>query len=211
MVRFLFLRHGYSVTNKSQTFTGQLDAPLDAIGFAQAERAAEYIAANYHIDAIYSSDLCRAMDTARPLAERLQLAIREDEGFREIDVGEWMGVAYEKIHPTEDYKRLAADAWQVPYSKTGESMRQVAVRATAALSRIAKAHEGETVLIALHGGTLKALLYAWQGAKGPMESIPVVSNASVTVVEYADGQATVTLLGEAGYLQDLKTDYFAAH
>ena len=57
MVKFLIIRHGYSITNKAKKFTGQMDAPLDDIGFEQAKSVGKYISENYKIDKIYSKDL----------------------------------------------------------------------------------------------------------------------------------------------------------
>ena len=69
MVKFIIVRHGYSVFNKERRFTGHVDAPLDERGIEQAKRNAEYVIANYKIDCIYSSDLSRAYHTVKPIAD----------------------------------------------------------------------------------------------------------------------------------------------
>ena len=69
MVRFLIIRHGYSKSNKEKKFTGQMDVGLDEAGVIQAECTGKYVAEKFNVDKIYSSDLCRAYDTAEPLSE----------------------------------------------------------------------------------------------------------------------------------------------
>ena len=75
MVTFLIVRHGFSASNVQATFTGQLDAPLIEKGFLQAEVVSKYIYDNYKVDAIYSSDLSRAVDTITPLSKACNLPI----------------------------------------------------------------------------------------------------------------------------------------
>ena len=67
--KLIVVRHGYSVTNVTNTFAGNLDVELNEIGIMQAEKAGEYLK-KYKIDKIYSSDLVRAYKTALPIAEK---------------------------------------------------------------------------------------------------------------------------------------------
>ena len=76
MVTFLLLRHGISENNVKQWSSGHYDTPLADLGREQAKKACAYICKSYSVDAIWSSDLSRAMDTARPAAESLGLEIR---------------------------------------------------------------------------------------------------------------------------------------
>ncbi len=211
MVRFVFLRHGYSITNKTKRFTGQMDAPLDDLGFLQAAAVAKHLLANYQIDCIYSSDLCRTMDTVRPYAEAAGLPIHEDKAFREIDVGQWENLLFTDIRPTPEYQSLEQSPWLSIYGKTGECYHTVALRTDEAIRRIAGEHDGETVLISTHGGTLRALLYYWSGCQGEITDAPIVPNASLTVVEWENDTPTTRLLGDAAFLGELATAYFAAH
>ena len=98
MVTLLLLRHGYSVYNKAKRFTGQQDIPLDTVGVLQAQSAAKYLTENYAINAVYSSDLCRAVDTARPTAERLGLPIHTDAALRELAMGVWEGMLFDDVN-----------------------------------------------------------------------------------------------------------------
>jgi broad specificity phosphatase PhoE len=81
-----------------------MDAPLNEIGFLQAAQLADYICKSYHIDAVYTSDLSRAVETVRPTAERLGLELHLDPALRELDTGKWTGVPYGEVR-----ERYAAD------------------------------------------------------------------------------------------------------
>ena len=73
MTTVLLIRHGQSVTNVTQVFTGHYDVPLSPLGQEQARRTAAYLQKNFRIDAIYASDLMRAMQTAQPTAAAVGL------------------------------------------------------------------------------------------------------------------------------------------
>ena len=97
MVKFVIIRHGYSVSNKERMFAGQMDVKLDELGYSQAEDTAKYILENYKIDAVYSSDLCRAVDTAKPLAAALGLPVITFKELREIWAGCWEGMYISEV------------------------------------------------------------------------------------------------------------------
>lgn len=69
MTKLIFLRHGESEYNRIKKYAGQLDVPLSEVGKQQAIIAGSYIAKNYKIDEIYSSNLSRAIETAQPIAK----------------------------------------------------------------------------------------------------------------------------------------------
>ena len=98
MTTVLLIRHGQSVTNVTQVFTGHYDVPLSPLGQEQARRTAAYLQKNFRIDAIYASDLMRAMQTAQPTAAAFGLPVdavsvkattEEHLGF----TGEGLGIA----------------------------------------------------------------------------------------------------------------------
>ena len=81
----LLIRHGFSTSNEDATLTGQSDAPLTPLGRLQGDAASRYLLEKYKIDAVYSSDLSRAVDTAKlaiPGCEPIQLPL-----LREISIG----------------------------------------------------------------------------------------------------------------------------
>lgn len=191
MVRFLLLRHGTSVNNVAKRSTGHYDTPLTEEGREQARRAGAYICQNYPVDAIWSSDLSRARDTAAPVAEALGLEVRLRKDLRELDVGIFQNRPFEqnRLEYPEEYEGYRLRNQRCP---GGECFSDLAARAQKALAEIAAQHEGQTVLIATHSGLIRTLLCLWDG-KDILEikDCPGLHNASLTVVEYDGGVVRV--------------------
>lgn len=208
MVTFIIVRHGYSTFNKQNRFSGQADIDLDEIGYSQADSVAEYVLKNYHIDSIYSSDLQRAYNTAKPVSDALKLPIIKDKGLRELDVGEWEGmlitaVAQEYPDSFKAYKTNIGLA----RPDGGESYPELAQRAAQTFDKIAKENEGKTVLVATHGGVVRTLRCVWQGIpKEEYHNVPHVPNASISVAEYSDGSGRFIEIGLDGYLKEKTTE-----
>ena len=204
MVRLLILRHGYSVTNKEKRFTGQRDVPLDAVGHKQAEAACRYLVENYKIDAIYSSDLCRAADTVAPLAERLSLPIRKDARLREFAMGDWEGKKFAEIDALypETRARQKIDPWRMRY-EGGESCDEVMARVSECILSIARENEGKTVLVASHGGAIRQLMRFVLGLSyEEHEKAPLITNASLSLIEYEDGALRLRFSGKTEHLAE---------
>ena len=150
--RIIIWRHGRTEWNVGDRFQGQADIPIDGVGYAQAVRAAEVLAA-YRPTGLYSSDLARCYQTAAVLAERTGLEIITDKRLREIHVGSWEGLVGDEVRAADP--ELARRLWageDVRRSPTGESPREVAERMTEALTEIAEAAEDHsTVVVATHG------------------------------------------------------------
>lgn len=209
MTKFIILRHGYSIYNKAKKYTGQSDIPLDETGVLQAEAAGKYIAENYSIDKIYSSDLERAVNTAKPAADLLGLTIETRADLRELNVGRWQDMEFSLIR--EKYPEEFASFKATPYITRcgidGENYTELMARAISAFSEMAKKNEGKCVLVATHGGLIKALMCAWQNIDiSKIEEIKVVNNASVTEVIYDNGKAEFLKTGYDDYLAN-KTDF----
>ena len=150
--RIILWRHGRTEWNVNDRFQGQGDIPLDAVGHAQAARAAEVLA-GYRPLGLYSSDLSRCYQTAQVLAERSGLEIITDKRLREIHVGSWEGLLGEEIRAADP--ELARRLWageDVRRSPTGESPSEVAERMAEALTEIAEsAADRSTVVVVTHG------------------------------------------------------------
>jgi broad specificity phosphatase PhoE len=190
MTRIILIRHGYSEYNKLHRFSGQLDIKLDEIGIDQANCTAKYVLENFAVDAVYSSDLSRAYDTAKTIADALGLPIVTSKQIRELDVGLWSGKNAEELYAEfpESYALYKKDVGKVRCDG-GESYGDLWKRSLSEIERIARENDGKTVVIATHGGVIRCARTAWSGV--PLEkiaSVPHVTNASVTVAEY-DGEA----------------------
>lgn len=212
VVKFVIIRHGLSIYNKEQRYTGQANIPLDEVGVRQAKCAGEYILKNYQIDAVYASDLDRAVETARPVAVALQLPIHTDEDLREIHVGSWQDLKATEVK--ERWPKQLKD-WREKTGVSrsgdndGESFAEVRERSVRVMKRIARENEGKTVLIATHGGFLRALCCEWMHiAPEDVNSIKGMTNASITIAEYDYKTDTAEFLqmGYDEYLIDKETE-----
>ena len=150
--RLIIWRHGRTEWNVDARFQGQADLPLDGVGYAQAVRAAEVLAA-YRPTGLYSSDLSRSYQTAAALAERTGLEIITDKRLREIHVGSWEGLLGAEVKAADpDLARRLWAGEEVRRSPTGESPSEVAERMAEALTEIVEAAEDRsTVVVVTHG------------------------------------------------------------
>jgi len=154
----MLVRHGETAWNRELVFRGQTDVPLNERGRLQAEAVADALE-DCGIDAIYSSPLSRAVDTAKPLADRIGLGVALHEGLNDANFGEWQGMALSKVEAEypdlfELWKRRP---WELVFPR-GESYRDVAARAYRALDEIAQRHAGDVVAVFTHRFILKALV-----------------------------------------------------
>lgn len=208
MVTLIIIRHGYSIGNKEKKFSGQLDLPLDDIGYSQAKSTAEYILSHFKVDSIYSSDLSRAYETVRPVAEALNLPIHLCTGLREVDVGLWQG------RYIEDVKKDFPESFELYRTNPGlsrfdggESYADVMLRSKLALETIIKDNEGKTVVIGTHGGVIRTLRAVWSGT--PLQNIkdiPHVPNGSITIAECSNGHVKLTKVGYQEHLHNQTTE-----
>jgi broad specificity phosphatase PhoE len=146
MTTLLLARHGETDWNREGRWQGWADPPLNDTGRAQARLLAEQLRET-PFDAVYSSDLERARETAEILAAPHGVPVVLDRDLREIDVGSWSGLTREEI----------AERFPDGSRPDGETHEQQAARVRAAVTRIAREHPGGRVLVVGHGGTIRSI------------------------------------------------------
>ena len=155
MTTILLARHGESDWNRTKRWQGFADRPLTELGRRQASELGERLE-DTELDAIYSSDLQRARETAEVVARMKSLTVETTPDLREVDVGSWSGLtrAEAEARYPEAYARWlqGAEGWD-----DGETYDQLGERVVRAIQRIAKDHDGQRVLIVAHGGTIRAI------------------------------------------------------
>ena len=154
VTRLYLIRHGQSAGNAEGRFGGHSPTPLSKLGLEQAQLTAQSLAKE-KIDAIYTSDLHRAVQTAEPLAKLLALPIIKTSAFRERHVGVLEGLTFDESKEAfpKDYYALVNRNIQHVITK-GESYRHLLRRATAELREILRNHHGEKVVIYSHTGAI---------------------------------------------------------
>ncbi len=207
MTTLIFVRHGQSLGNAKCEFLGHTDLDLSELGYAQASRTAEYIKENFKLDKIYSSDLQRAYNTAKATDNLFHLGITKDKSLREIYAGEWEKKTFSQLAEEyrDDYSKWLNDIGNACCTG-GETIAELQKRALAAVTKIAEENDGKTVLIATHATFIRVLECIWRGAElDKMKDFPWVKNASVSVVEYADGKWIPKVIGECSFLKEFES------
>jgi len=159
-MRLILARHGETASNRDGLGLGLQDVPLTEKGRHQADALAEALA-GAKIDAIYSSPLRRALDTAQVIASRHGLEVVVDEGLTEMDVGDLDGLTFEEMrgrYPEFLSRWLGEEAGTLRMPGGRESLQEVQDRAREAVRRIAGRHGRETVVAVTHNFTIHALL-----------------------------------------------------
>lgn len=152
--RLCLVRHGETDWNAAGRLQGSTDIPLNEHGRRQALATAARLA-DERFDQIYSSDLGRAMDTARASAERLGLPIRPLASLRERDYGHIQGLTHDEAlqrYPLLQPRLRAREPHATPPG--GESLAVFSQRVQRAFEALAESHAGASLLIVSHGGVL---------------------------------------------------------
>lgn len=172
MAELILVRHGETDWNRDRRYQGHADPPLNDAGRAQAQELAAALE-GLELDAIYSSDLRRAAETAEIIGAARGIPVIHDPGLREIDVGSWSGLTRDEIE----------ERFPGATEHDGETREAHLDRVRSAVEAIAARHLGERVLIVSHGGSIRTLRrHALQ-----VDSVPFVENCTVYRLAYEDG------------------------
>ncbi len=206
MTRLLLVRHGESEFNHAGRFAGFADVDLTEVGRRQVEKLKERIAGE-KIDAVYSSDLRRAVRTAEIATEGRGLAITTCPEVREINYGEVDGLPFAEIKSRfpDLAKQLSTSELELAFPG-GETFSAFVERVSTFKDRLAKHGQSETVLLVAHGGPLRALLCSMLGISQSSWWQLSVDNASLSIVETHLRGAVLRLLNETYHLREQKQD-----
>jgi broad specificity phosphatase PhoE len=215
VTKLFLIRHGQSAGNAEGRFGGHGPTPLSELGIKQAEITAKALAKE-HISAIYSSDLERALQTAKPLADLLGLEVNATEAFRERHVGVLEGLTFDesKTNHPEDYYALVNRNVHHVITK-GESYRHLLKRATNELWEILRTHKSGRIAVFSHTGAICFMTLHLMGAiRRDTRQTPwiVTSNCGISRFEIRGRQnVRVLALNDTRHLlQPTGNDAFAA-
>jgi len=201
LTKVILVRHGQTDWNHLKRYQGHSDISLNQAGLSQAQRVAERLAGQ-SVQAVYSSDLLRAVQTAEAIAEKQGLTVIPLTEFREINFGSWEGLTYVQI--MAEWPDLLTAIYSRPGDiriPGGESFQIVQQRAMAALTKCVERHREQTSVMVAHGGSLRAMLCAALGMElDEIWSIGQDSTA-VRIVEYSDDKAEVIILNDISHLE----------
>jgi len=204
--KLCIVRHGETAWNAEHRVQGQLDVPLNAIGQAQALAAAKVLSRE-KFDAIYSSDLSRARQTAAPTAELLGAKVLLDKDLRERHYGIFERLTYAevKVKFPDDYARFHARDPDYAF-RTGESLKDFSARSIAVVSKIANACEGKSVLVFTHGGVLDYLYRFIAGLSLSAEREFGIPNAGLNRVELVADRWHIRAWADIAHLEGALDD-----
>jgi phosphoserine phosphatase len=186
----LLARHGESDWNRTKRWQGFADRPLTELGRRQAVELADRLKETA-LDAVFSSDLQRARETAEIVARTKGLPVKVLSDLREVDVGSWSGLTRaeaESRFPAAYGRWLqGAEGWE-----DGETYEQLGERVVGAIRRIGAENQGDRVLVVAHGGSIRAVHAAALGVDihSYRRIQRVEPNATLSAVCIEDGRLT---------------------
>lgn len=154
--KLFLVRHGETLWNHALRYQGHTDISLSESGIEQARALARRLK-SIQFAGFYSSDLRRAYDTACILAEPHGAEVQRMPELREINFGDWEGLTREEI--IRLYPEISRQWWSQPLETRlpgGETLEEVADRSVRGLQTIAARHPDDQVLVAAHGGAIRA-------------------------------------------------------
>jgi len=179
------VRHGQSTWNDSRLVQGQRDdAQLTPLGRSQALEAAQSLRGTSY-DAIISSDLSRALETARIIGQELAVPVRTDAQLRERSFGEFEGAPLDELTPALSGIQ---GGWVVDVSAHpigGESLDELFARTALYLEHLISQQQGRRIILVTHGGTIRAIRAYLEGRSMTGLEWDAVANCSIWPLEMA--------------------------
>jgi broad specificity phosphatase PhoE len=203
MAKLILARHGETVWNVEKIYRGRTDINLDEVGIKQAELLGKYLS-NWKLEAIYSSPLRRAIDTANIIARYQKIGVHVAEGLIDFDYGEWQAL------PEQEVKRLYPtlhNEWHNNPHKVkmpgGESLEDVRRRAVDVVGDILSKHKGSVVLVS-HRVVLKVLICYLLGLDNSHFWNISQDVCGITIFNYVDGRFVLTRHNDTSHLRGLQ-------
>lgn len=196
MTRFLLIRHALTDA-VGKHLSGRAEGVyLNEAGRRQAEALAKRLAA-VKIDAIYTSPLERAFQTAEAVANAHSLQAVVAEDFNEIDFGEWTNCNFDELMRNEAFHRFNKfrSCTRIP---GGELMAEAQLRFVKGMERLYAEHANETVAIVSHADIVKACICYYAGIAIDLFARIEIAPASVSIIEMFDDTVRINLLNHTG-------------
>ena len=202
MCTIYLIRHGETLWNLNGRFQGQLDSDLSPLGYLQIEALRQHFA-NIPIDAVYSSDLGRALKTAQAIGEPQGLDVRKSPDLRERSFGIFEGLLRSEAEAKapESYEAWSSGTFGevVP---GGESRKTLCDRVLRGLKNIALEHPNQTIAVITHGGVLGAL-WRWLEPERTEQHGFSIPNASISRFIYENDRWQVLEWSNVDHLRGL--------
>jgi len=206
MTRVYLVRHGTTDWNKEEIFRGRLDCKLNETGQAEARALAEYFR-DIRLQAIYSSPLSRAMETAQAVAEAKALQVVPHPEFIDIDFGEWQGLPLKEVREKySELYRLWRERPEAIHFPGGENLARVRARAWEGLQKVIRENPDKTALILSHRVVTKVLICAVLGLDDSHFWHIKQDTTAVNCIEHDRGFFVTSLINDTCHLKSIHPD-----
>lgn len=198
------IRHGETDWNLAGRWQGHADVPLNELGYRQARIVAARLAREgVQFDAIYSSDLARAFQTAWEVGAAVKVAVQLLPNLREIDLGTWSGLTYDEIKTTHPTEIALLELGQDIPRGGGETLSALRKRVVEAVDAIANHHRGGTLGLVTHGGCIRMLLAHAESFDGDgFKRFPHIGNTSISVVRVGPDRWETLRTNDMAHLEE---------
>ena len=208
ITQICLIRHGETTWNAERRMQGHIDIPLNTTGMGQAKRLANALTqTKYSFDAIYSSDLERALHTANAVANALSLAVQTTPQLRERNVGQLQGLLLSEA-PV-----LFPEIWQSHIAREldhdlggGESIRAFHQRMQGVLELLLRQHRGQSILAVSHGGSLDMIYRIVTQQALDAERVAVVPNTSLNWITHDGSVWSIQRWADTSHLSESALD-----
>lgn len=203
VTEFILIRHGQTSDNLAGLVQGQRNTPLDELGVRQAQCAARRLF-NEKIDAVYSSDLARAMKTAEIIAGPHQLQVVSCQALREWNLGELEGKQREELNIAypevmNSFKIECEDA----IAPGGETRRELYRRVGDCLNELAIRHPNQKLILVSHAGAMRAIFRHIVGRVADGVMLPQVSNGSYSRFCFRENRWQLCTWNDVSHLAEI--------
>jgi alpha-ribazole phosphatase len=195
------VRHGQTLWNHIARYQGHSDIELSDTGRDQASRLSLRLS-TVSLQAVYASDLKRALDTARIIAEPHGLDVQELPQLREINFGAWEGLTFQDIE--QRYPDIAKSWHASPGSvriPDGETFQELMERTYSTILDLAKSNDPGTVAVVTHGGAIRSIICALLGVDLNNLFRIRQDNVALNIIDFYDGYGILNLLNDTHHLE----------
>lgn len=212
-MEILVIRHGETDWNAEKRLQGHLDIELNSEGARQAALLAEALRGE-QLDAVYSSDLRRARQTAQAVAATRNMSVQIEPGLRERCYGAFEGLRYQEIgerfpQAHQDMLARAMDARFPPGVHIAETLREFSVRSVAALMRLLTNPAHRKIAVVTHGGVLDCLNRAAREVDFSKARDFEIPNAGINRFLWNGRKLQIAQWGDIAHLSSLVLDEIA--
>jgi broad specificity phosphatase PhoE len=202
MLHLILVRHGETEWNAQRRYQGHSNVPLSDLGRRQAECVAERLAGQ-NIDAVYASDLGRALETASIIAKVHGLQVCSEPRLRELKFGVLEGLTFEEAQI--QYPEMIS-AWLEDFNKPprgAESIDLFQARVASLLEDLRQKHHEQALLLVGHGGSLSEILRVVLGLSREKRWYFEIEHASLSEMLIDGAYVSINRLNDTSHLISL--------